>query len=76
MAMVVRMDFLSTSGIHRGIAGCSQICLWDIDAVPDPGVDGINGETWIYFGTDANGDVITLTLVGMTDPALVNISVV
>ena len=38
--------------------------------------NGIDAETLINFGTDANGDVITLTLVGMTDPALVNISVV
>ena len=38
--------------------------------------DGIDAETLINFGTDANGDVITLTLIGVTDPALVNISVV
>ena len=38
--------------------------------------DGIDAETLVNFGTDANGDVITLTLIGVTDPALVNISVV
>ncbi|MBV5299851.1 MAG: hypothetical protein JZU64_17405 [Rhodoferax sp.] len=38
--------------------------------------NGITAETLINFGTDANGDAITLTLVGMTDPALLNLSVV
>jgi hypothetical protein len=38
--------------------------------------NGITAETVINFGTNANGDAITLTLVGVTDPALVNISVV
>ncbi len=38
--------------------------------------DGIDAETLINFGTDANGDVITLTLIGVTDPALVNLAVV
>ena len=38
--------------------------------------NGIAAEPVISFGTDANGDVITLTLTGVTNPALVNISVV
>ena len=47
------------------------------------GIDGITvlsnlitGDTLIDFGADANGDVITITLAGMTDPSLVNVSVV
>ena len=47
------------------------------------GVDGISvqsniitNETLINFGPDANGDVIAITLAGLTDPALVNISVI
>ena len=47
------------------------------------GIDGIavqanviTNETLINFGADANGDVITLTLSGIVDPALVNISVI
>ena len=38
--------------------------------------NGITGDTMIDFGNDANGDAITLTLVGVTDPALVNVTVV
>jgi len=47
------------------------------------GVDGIavqanaiTGETLINLGNDANGDVITLTLMGVADAALVNVVVV
>ena len=47
------------------------------------GIDGITvlsnpitGDTLIDFGADANGDVITITLTGITDPSLVNVSVV
>jgi hypothetical protein len=47
------------------------------------GVDGISvlinritAETVINFDVDANGDLITLTLVGVTDPALVNVAIV
>jgi methionine-rich copper-binding protein CopC len=57
-----------------------------LGAVKLSALDGIDGiavqpnaittETLISFGTDANGDLITLTLIGVTDPALVNISVV
>jgi hypothetical protein len=36
----------------------------------------ITGDTLIDFGADANGDVITITLTGITDPSLVNVSVV
>lgn len=36
----------------------------------------IAGETVITFGADANGDVISLTLVGVADPAQVNVTVV
>ncbi|MBV5300099.1 MAG: hypothetical protein JZU64_18735 [Rhodoferax sp.] len=34
--------------------------------------NGITGDTIINFGTNANGDPISLTLVGVADPALVN----
>ncbi|MDO9141927.1 MAG: hypothetical protein Q7U38_16525, partial [Methylobacter sp.] len=47
------------------------------------GIDGIavqpnaiTNETLINFGPDADGDIITLTLAGIVDPALVNISVI
>lgn len=36
----------------------------------------IAGETTVSFGADANGDIITLTLAGITDPSLVDIAVI
>lgn len=39
-------------------------------------VNGITNETTINFGADANGDVITVTLTGVGDASLVNISVI
>lgn len=47
------------------------------------GVDGIavqsnaiTNVTLINFGADANGDVVTLTLAGIVDPTLVNVTVI
>lgn len=47
------------------------------------GVDGITvfanvitNETLVDFGADANGDVVAITLAGIIDPSLVNISVI
>jgi hypothetical protein len=39
-------------------------------------VDGIANQTLINFGADANGDLITLALVGVTNPGLVNVTLV
>lgn len=39
-------------------------------------VNGITGETLVNFGPDANGDVIAITLAGVADPTLVNVTVI
>ena len=38
--------------------------------------NGITNTTLVNFGADANGDAITITLVGIIDPTLVNITVI
>jgi hypothetical protein len=38
--------------------------------------NGITNETTINFGADANGDVITVTLAGVTDQTLVNVTLI
>ena len=60
------------------VSALGAIKLSALDGVDGIAVqpNGIDAETLINFGTDASGDVIILTLVGVTDPALVNISVV
>ena len=63
--------------IHS-VTALGAVKLSDLDGVDGIAVqpNGITAETLISFGADANGDLITLTLIGVTDPALVNISVV
>jgi hypothetical protein len=38
--------------------------------------NGITNETLINFGPDANGDIVVITLAGVTDAALVNVNVI